>query len=724
MKKKTEESNYNNYKNKINLIELFTNEEIKSLKKLMPDINNIINISSNKTNFFNNTSGKTDKSCKRQASQRKIKNRIQFNQNFAYIDKEKFYKIFLEKVKTYFEKEENSIISKILSMLIKEIYYYSHLIKENIIYSEYFNNVKKKSIITEEIKKGKETKASVEKVKTRSKSEKLPKDKYPKINPPSKPEEVEQNDVRKSIGSSGCSNDMAKNKGIKEYKMKKQLSFEQEYSTINDSKNNGLKKWENSKIIDENSNVTYFINVLPSENDCNNTTNITNTSYNTSSLFISKSNKANPKRNVLQSNCYYSKININTGNDFTNSHENNKVKSDIRMYMNRRKQKAQNPGFKTILKYSAKTVNQAKNNYKNSNKENNKGITNKNEDRKSISFINIDSNILDNIETKDFNIFELDKNVGQEGTLPIIGYYIFNRFGFYNIINYNKFEKWCKKISEGYIRENYYHTDLHAADISHTCLIYFKLGDINEICKLNEISKCALFLSCICHDYKHPGLNNNYLKETNDELSIRYNDISILENMHISETFKLMKNVEYNIFENLEKNIYKQFRKEMIDCVLATDMAFHNGFIDFMKIEIKNNENDNNIIDKNENICKNDNHQKYMNLLIHSADISNPTKPFDIYFHWANLVINEFYSQGDKEKQLNLPCSCDREKVTIFQSQLGFINFIEIPFYSLFVDLFPKLHFFLETLNFNKAQLLKIQEQKLIENKEKVQKQK
>ena len=103
-------------------------------------------------------------------------------------------------------------------------------------------------------------------------------------------------------------------------------------------------------------------------------------------------------------------------------------------------------------------------------------------------------------------------------------------------------------------------------------------------------------------------------------------------------------------------------------------------------------------------------HQKFMNLLIHSADISNPTKKFNIYFKWAKLVVEEFWDQGDKEKDLNLPCSCDREKVTIYQSQLGFINFIEIPYFSLFAELNPKLKFFYDNLLNNKNILLSMQE--------------
>ena len=64
-----------------------------------------------------------------------------------------------------------------------------------------------------------------------------------------------------------------------------------------------------------------------------------------------------------------------------------------------------------------------------------------------------------------------------------------------------------------------------------------------------------------------------------------------------------------------------------------------------------------------------------MNLLIHSADISVPTKIFEIYYKWAKLVVNGFYDQGGGEKELGLVCSSDKNKTTKYQLQSGFINF-------------------------------------------------
>ena len=304
------------------------------------------------------------------------------------------------------------------------------------------------------------------------------------------------------------------------------------------------------------------------------------------------------------------------------------------------------------------------------------------------------------IENKDFNIFEFSTKVGKENVLPLIGNYIFTSYNFNKFINITKFRNWCEQISKGYNNSNYYHNSLHAADITHTCFIYFKVGLVDEKIGLDIKSKSALYLSCICHDYKHPGFNNNYLIETKHPLATKYNDISVLENMHISEAFRLMNSDNNcNILENLEPDEYKIFRKQMISCVLSTDMASHNNSINFLKKCLKD-----------DYIKSNEDKQDYMNLLIHSADISNPTKKFDIYYQWAELIVEEFYTQGDKEKELNLKCSCDRNTVTLYKSQLGFIDYVITPFYNLYVKLFDKLEFLGDNIKENRKKIKEMED--------------
>ena len=306
-----------------------------------------------------------------------------------------------------------------------------------------------------------------------------------------------------------------------------------------------------------------------------------------------------------------------------------------------------------------------------------------------------------NIDDKNFNIFEFENKVGKESTLLLIGKYISNYFKFGDIINQANYDNWVEKIAKGYNRKNYYHHDLHAADIAHTSYIYLRYGLINETAKLDTSMICALIMSCICHDYKHPGVNNNYLIDTDNDIALNYNDISVLENMHVSEAFKLMhSNPIYDVFDILDRETYKKFRKQIIHCVLATDMTKHSTSMNFLNKLLSGN-----------NKPEDNEKQDYMDLMIHTADISNPTKIFDIYFKWAKLVVEEFYAQGDKEKKLGLKCSCDRTKVTMYKNQLGFIDFVELPFFSLVSKAFPKLDYLLINLNNNKQRIKKLEEE-------------
>ncbi len=43
--------------------------------------------------------------------------------------------------------------------------------------------------------------------------------------------------------------------------------------------------------------------------------------------------------------------------------------------------------------------------------------------------------------------------------------------------------------------------------------------------------------------------------------------------------------------------------------------------------------------------------------MLHSADISNPCKPFVICEKWSTLVAEEFARQGDREKKEGLEVS-------------------------------------------------------------------
>ncbi|KAM6395034.1 LOW QUALITY PROTEIN: dual specificity calcium/calmodulin-dependent 3',5'-cyclic nucleotide phosphodiesterase 1B-like, partial [Rhynochetos jubatus] len=84
---------------------------------------------------------------------------------------------------------------------------------------------------------------------------------------------------------------------------------------------------------------------------------------------------------------------------------------------------------------------------------------------------------------------------------------------------------------------------------------------------------------------------------------------------------------------------------------------------------------------------------KVLSLLLHAADISHPTKQWSVHSRWTRALMEEFFRQGDKEAELGLPFSplCDRTSTLVAQSQIGFIDFIVEPTFSVLTDVAEKL---------------------------------
>ena len=73
-----------------------------------------------------------------------------------------------------------------------------------------------------------------------------------------------------------------------------------------------------------------------------------------------------------------------------------------------------------------------------------------------------------------------------------------------------------------------------------------------------------------------------------------------------------------------------------------------------------------------------------LQIALKCADISNPCRPWDISRKWAYKVCEEFFRQGDYERQLNLPVTalCDRHTTSIPKIQVGFFKFMVLPLYE------------------------------------------
>jgi hypothetical protein len=61
-----------------------------------------------------------------------------------------------------------------------------------------------------------------------------------------------------------------------------------------------------------------------------------------------------------------------------------------------------------------------------------------------------------------------------------------------------------------------------------------------------------------------------------------------------------------------------------------------------------------------------------MKVLMHTADISNACRPAAKAGMWTQAVYDEFFKQGDAEKEMQFDVSplCDRDSVAIAESQV------------------------------------------------------
>ena len=291
-----------------------------------------------------------------------------------------------------------------------------------------------------------------------------------------------------------------------------------------------------------------------------------------------------------------------------------------------------------------------------------------------------------------FNIFKYypelkDKNSFINGTLFLI-----EQFDQLKIIKENILKNFLNILYEKYSSSTaIYHTERHALDVLQTVYIYtFKTNVINMI-KLNYLDILSLGLASIAHDLSHPGYSNDYLIRSSNNLAINYNDIHVLENFHISEMYHILQNNQdnnTNIFSNLQIEDYRFVRKRIIDLILATDMQNHAKICSLMKNFEYKNEKENN---HNQNSYSMIEQQDVMNFLIHTADISHCSKEFEISYKWTELINQEFWREGDeeKEKKMQVGFLCERNNADIPTSQIGFIKGIILPTFEILYNSFP-----------------------------------
>ncbi|NXH42342.1 PDE4D phosphodiesterase, partial [Dicaeum eximium] len=245
-----------------------------------------------------------------------------------------------------------------------------------------------------------------------------------------------------------------------------------------------------------------------------------------------------------------------------------------------------------------------------------------------------------------------------------------------------------------------YHNSLHAADVAQSTHVLLSTPALEAVFTDLEIM-AAIFASAI-HDVDHPGVSNQFLINTNSELALMYNDESVLENHHLAVGFKLLQEEHCDIFQNLSRKQRQTLRKMVIDMVLATDMSKHMNLLADLKTMVETKKV------TSLGVLLLDNYSDRIQVLqnmVHCADLSNPTKPLELYRQWTDRIMVEFFRQGDREREKGMEISpmCDKHTASVEKSQVGFIDFIAHPLWETWADLVhPDAQELLDTLEDNR----------------------
>jgi len=252
-------------------------------------------------------------------------------------------------------------------------------------------------------------------------------------------------------------------------------------------------------------------------------------------------------------------------------------------------------------------------------------------------------------------------------------------------------KKLIAKISK-YYHLNPFHNFKHAVMVFQ--FLYLLINEVESSgVVIDDLNKFGLLMASLVHDIDHPGNTNSFEINSNSVLARKYNNSSVLENHHCSTAFYLFQMPGIELFKHLEINEYNVIRECIIECIISTDMANHNEIINVLKSkeELLNWSIPSNMM----LLCK---------FLIHTADLSNQTRPFEIAKEWSQCLIREFKNQVSTETKLKLE-SMEFMKINdeknFCKSEYNFSQYVVLPLFSVLVDLFPNCDYLKNSLTEN-----------------------
>jgi len=346
--------------------------------------------------------------------------------------------------------------------------------------------------------------------------------------------------------------------------------------------------------------------------------------------------------------------------------------------------------------------------------------------------------LMSTVRSWEFNIFELCE-LGVQFPILHLGTCILGvELGLVSSLRLDgrKLANYLLEVDVNYQGENPYHCALHGADTAQAMLYMMLQCGVGD--ELSPVESLAAIIAALTHDIGHPGVTGGFLVQTGHDLAMLYNDRSPLENMHAARAFQLLADPEMDFvshwrYRPLQPRVtrrhstntfaspakqhapgrrYARFRYTVIEMIIATDNSQHkhlmtevsqvardvtaaavaamdneihgrdmprggsgssNGSATLMRAD---SERDILSAAPRKGVYSEEHRLFMLKVALHAADVSNPARHWSRYIRWTERLMEEFYCQGDTEKELGFPVSpgFDREHpVPMHAFQRGFI---------------------------------------------------
>jgi 3'5'-cyclic nucleotide phosphodiesterase len=245
-------------------------------------------------------------------------------------------------------------------------------------------------------------------------------------------------------------------------------------------------------------------------------------------------------------------------------------------------------------------------------------------------------------------------------------------------------------IYSNYHSKNPYHNFKHAYSVLAATAGILQAG-ASDALETSDLEELSLLIAALGHDVGHPGINNDYFVKSRHKLAMKYNDQSVLENLHSSLLFELIEK-DSTMVNFFDRSDFSKLRKLVISSILNTDMKVHFDITGKLQ-EI-------------EDIETPEQRKFLMTVIVHAADLGNPVLPTEQSHQWALRVVKEFHNQYLKEKEEGLTwapfMSCDPGNIKeIAKLQISFIEYVVSPMWNALSRILPKLDECTQRMNQN-----------------------